>query len=99
MKNANLKTKCSKSKTPPRTSFTDDQTQGGAAGVDSAPTTAIEKNISPAEELIRIPLNPAQPLAGAAASWDSLDLAVLDPAAASRVGEAQFGDLVALGVA
>jgi len=48
--------------------------------------------------IIPIALDPAQPIKGHAAAWESLDLIVLDSAAAARLPQEQLAALLATGV-
>jgi hypothetical protein len=71
----------------------------GYAGVLPEAATAIAAIVYPEDRLILVPLNPAQPMPGAAAAWTTLDAVVLDPLAASHLTEARFGTLISHGVA
>ena len=71
----------------------------GYAGVEATAALVVARAIYPADELLPIPLNPALPLPGIAAAWQTLDAVVLNRSAMQRVGEARFASLVAEGVA
>ena len=71
----------------------------GYAGIDAESARSVAASIYPGDSLIAVPLNPAMPLPGSAAAWETLDAVVLDSAAAQRVGESRFANLVSSGVA
>jgi hypothetical protein len=73
--------------------LSDEQRLVGLVGVD-APEA---RTLFPASELVSVHLDPANPLPGPPAAWESLDGLVLDANAAAKVTDAQLRTLLAAG--